>query len=37
MTATRLKPVDAVVVGAGLTGTIMAKELADAGLTVVGL
>ena len=37
MTPTRLKPVDAVIVGAGLTGTIMAKELADAGLTVVGL
>jgi len=37
MTATRLKPVDVVTVGVGLTGSIAAKELADAGLTVVGL
>jgi len=35
--ATKLKPVDVVTVGAGLTGTILAKELADAGLKVVGL
>src|SRR3954454_723847 len=35
--ATKLKPVDAVVVGVGLTGTILAKELAEAGLQVVGL
>ena len=34
--ATQLKPVDVVTVGAGLTGTILAKELADAGLKVVG-
>ncbi|MBI4190741.1 MAG: GMC family oxidoreductase [Betaproteobacteria bacterium] len=37
MTTTRLKPVDAVVVGAGVAGTIICKELADAGLHVVGL
>ena len=37
MSATRLKAVDVVIVGAGLSGTILAKELADAGLTVVGL
>src|SRR2546425_183666 len=37
MAATTLKPVDGVLVGVGLTGTIMAKELAEAGLTVVGL
>src|SRR2546421_11968755 len=35
--ATELKPVDAVVVGVGLSGTILAKELAEAGLQVVGL
>src|SRR6267142_3303641 len=35
--ATKLKPVDAVVVGVGLSGTILAKELAEAGLNVVGL
>src|SRR6266478_5660118 len=35
--ATRLKPVDAVVVGVGLAGSILAKELAEAGLSVVGL
>src|SRR5438270_877200 len=35
--ATKLKPVDAVVVGVGLSGTILAKELAEAGLHVVGL
>ena len=34
--ATKLKPVDVVVVGVGVTGAILAKELADAGLTVVG-
>ena len=37
MAATKLKPVDVVAVGVGLTGTILAKELADAGLRVVGL
>src|SRR6266568_4729393 len=35
--ATNLKPVDVVTVGVGLTGTILAKELADSGLKVVGL
>jgi gluconate 2-dehydrogenase alpha chain len=35
--ATKLKPVDIVTVGVGLTGTILAKELADTGLKVVGL
>src|SRR6267143_1515011 len=35
--ATKLKPVDAVVVGVGLSGSILAKELAEAGLHVVGL
>ncbi len=35
--ATKLKPVDVVLVGVGLTGTILGKELADAGLKVVGL
>jgi len=35
--ATKLKPVDVVTVGVGLTGTILAKELADLGLKVVGL
>ena len=37
MTATKLKSVDVVTVGVGLTGSIMGKELADAGLKVVGL
>ena len=37
MASTRLKPVDVVVVGAGVAGTIVCKELADAGLRVVGL
>lgn len=37
MSATRLKAVDVVIVGAGLSGTILAKELTDAGLTVVAL
>jgi gluconate 2-dehydrogenase alpha chain len=35
--ATRLKEVDAVMVGMGWTGAIMARELSQAGLTVVGL
>ena len=35
--ATKLKSVDVVAVGVGLTGTILAKELADSGLKVVGL
>src|SRR6267154_1913032 len=35
--ATRLKDVDAVMVGMGWTGSIMARELTKAGLTVVGL
>ena len=35
--ATKLRPVDVVTVGVGLTGTILAKELADTGLKVVGL
>ena len=35
--ATRLKPVDVVLVGVGWTGAILAKELAAAGLRVVGL
>ncbi len=35
--ATKLKAVDVVTVGVGLTGTIVAKELADLGLKVVGL
>lgn len=34
---TKLKPVDAVVVGVGMAGSILAKELTDAGLRVVGL
>ena len=33
----RLKPVDAVVIGMGWTGAILARELTKAGLTVVGL
>jgi gluconate 2-dehydrogenase alpha chain len=37
MAATKLKPVDVVTVGVGLTGTILAKELAESGLKVVGL
>jgi gluconate 2-dehydrogenase alpha chain len=37
MTATKLRPVDVVVVGTGVVGSIMCKELADAGLKVVGL
>src|SRR5512134_301240 len=35
--ATKLKQVDAVVVGMGWTGSIMARELTKAGLNVVGL
>ena len=35
--ATKLKPVDVVTVGVGLTGTILAKELGDTGLKVVGI
>src|SRR5262245_27682196 len=35
--ATRLKAVDAVVVGMGWTGSILARELTKAGLRVVGL
>ena len=34
---TKLKEVDVVTVGVGLTGTMLAKELTLAGLTVVGL
>ena len=37
MATTKLKPVDVVVVGAGVAGTIVCKELADAGLKVVAL
>ena len=35
--AERLRPVDAVTIGVGMTGSILAKELAAAGLKVVGL
>jgi gluconate 2-dehydrogenase alpha chain len=35
--ATKLKDVDAAIVGMGWTGAIMARELTKAGLTVVGL
>src|SRR5205814_4745562 len=35
--ATRLKPVDVVTVGVGWAGSILGKELAKAGLKVVGL
>src|ERR1700758_4142041 len=34
---TRLKEVDAVMVGLGWTGSILARELTKAGLTVIGL
>ena len=37
MAATKLKPVDVVVVGSGVVGSIMSMELASAGLTVVCL
>src|SRR5262245_5219872 len=35
--ATMLKEVDAVVIGVGFTGSILARELTKAGLKVVGL
>ena len=35
--ATKMKQVDAVMVGMGWTGSIMARELTKAGLSVVGL
>ena len=35
--ATKMKQVDAVLVGMGWTGSIMARELTKAGLHVVGL
>src|SRR5438309_6530844 len=35
--ATKMTPVGVAIVGVGLTGTIIAKELAEAGLKVVGL
>ena len=35
--ATKLKPVDVVVVGAGIAGTIVAKELAETGIEVLCL
>src|SRR5579872_3796344 len=37
MTPTRRPPVDVVTVGVGLTGSILGLELAEAGLSVVGL
>jgi gluconate 2-dehydrogenase alpha chain len=37
MAINKLKPVDVVVVGMGVSGTIIAKELAQTGLKVVGL
>src|SRR4051794_16242702 len=37
MAVTRLPPTDAVVVGVGLVGTMLARELTRAGLRVVGL
>jgi gluconate 2-dehydrogenase alpha chain len=37
MTPTKLKPVDAVVVGSGVSGSIICMELANAGLTTVCL
>ncbi len=37
MSITRLKPVDVVVVGVGVAGSIVCKELAQTGLRVVGL
>ena len=36
MAVTKLKPVDVVVVGVGVTGSIVCKELAETGLKVVG-
>ena len=35
--ATRLKEVDVVIVGLGWTGGILAKELSEAGMSVVAL
>jgi choline dehydrogenase-like flavoprotein len=35
--ATRMQPVDVVLVGMGFTGGILAKELAEASLSAVGL
>ncbi len=35
--ATRMKPVDAVLVGGGLTASVLGKELSEAGYTVVAL
>lgn len=35
--ATRLKPVDVVLVGMGFTGAILARELGEEGLSIVGL
>src|SRR5918996_5141751 len=37
MTTTKMKPVDAVVVGSGVVGSIMSMELANAGLNVLCL
>jgi gluconate 2-dehydrogenase alpha chain len=37
MTATKLKSVDAVVIGMGVVGSIVSKELASTGIKVVGL
>src|SRR3954467_8483857 len=37
MAATRLPPVDAVLLGVGLVGTVLGRELTKAGLKVVGL
>ncbi len=37
MAATKLKPVDAVIVGSGVVGSIMSMELANAGLKVLCL
>jgi gluconate 2-dehydrogenase alpha chain len=37
MMATRLKEVDAVMIGVGLVGTMLGRELTKAGLKVVGL
>ena len=37
MAVSKLKPVDVVIVGVGVTGSILAKELAEAGLKVVGI
>ncbi len=37
MAAIKMKPVDIIVVGAGVSGTLIAKELVDAGLQVLNL